>query len=170
MDLVRFRIDLAPGCSLGPGKIALLEAIAKRGSLTRAAASLGMSYRYAWLLLNDLRGSFTEPVTMASVGGRHGGGVELAKFGAEVVRRYRAACKRIEAAARAEFAPIANGREKPLVAARVVNAEPRAHARSNARPDPLRPVPSAEIPRGSPDRIPRTGSDLRRRPLFHAAD
>ena len=28
MQLVRFRIDLAPGCSLGPGKIDLLEAIA----------------------------------------------------------------------------------------------------------------------------------------------
>lgn len=107
MDLVRFRIDLAPGCSLGPGKISLLEAIEKRGSLTRAAASLGMSYRYAWLLLNDLRNSFTEPLTTASVGGKHGGGVELTRFGIEVVRRYRAASKRIEAAARVAFAPIA---------------------------------------------------------------
>lgn len=106
MDLIRFRIDLAPGCSLGPGKIALLEAIEKRGSLTRAAASLGMSYRYAWLLLNDLRNSFTEALTTASVGGRHGGGVELTSFGVEVVRRYRAACKRIDGVARAEFAPL----------------------------------------------------------------
>jgi molybdate transport system regulatory protein len=106
MDLVRFRVDLAPGCSLGPGKIALLEAIDDRGSLTRAAAALGMSYRYAWLLLNDLRNSFTEALTTASVGGRHGGGVELTDFGKDVVRRYRKARERIDAVARAEFAPI----------------------------------------------------------------
>ena len=76
MQLIRFRVDLAPRCSLGPGKIALLEAIADKGSLTHAAAKLGMSYRYAWLLLEDLRRSFSEPVTRATVGGRRGGGVD----------------------------------------------------------------------------------------------
>ena len=83
MQLVRFRVDLGPRCSLGPGKIALLEAIADKGSLTHAAAKLGMSYRYAWLLLEDLKRSFVEPVTRATVGGRRGGGVELTRFGAE---------------------------------------------------------------------------------------
>ncbi len=106
MQLVRFRVDLAPGSSLGPGKIDLLEAIEEHGSLTRAAASLGMSYRYAWLLVDDLKGSFTQPVTAATVGGKRGGGVELTPFGREVVRRYRAAYARIEAVARKEFAPL----------------------------------------------------------------
>jgi molybdate transport system regulatory protein len=106
MQLIRFRVDLAPRCSLGPGKVALLEAVAGKGSLTHAAASLGMSYRYAWLLLEDLNRSFTEPVTRATVGGRRGGGVELTEFGAELVRRYRLASRSIEAAARKAFAPI----------------------------------------------------------------
>lgn len=106
MQLVRFRVDLAPGCSLGPGKIALLEAIAEHGSLTRAAAALGMSYRYAWLLVDDLKASFRKPVTAATVGGKRGGGVELTPFGNELVRRYRAAYKRIEAAASAELGPV----------------------------------------------------------------
>jgi len=106
MQLVRFRVDLTPGCSLGPGKIDLLEAIAREGSLTRAAASLGMSYRYAWLLVDDLKSSFSEPVTAATIGGKRGGGVELTPFGREVVKRYRAAYARIESAARAEFAPL----------------------------------------------------------------
>jgi molybdate transport system regulatory protein len=106
MQLVRFRIDLAPGCSLGPGKIDLLEAIAAQGSLTRAAASLGMSYRYAWLLVDDLKSSFRTPVTAATIGGKRGGGVELTPFGMELVRRYRKACKRIESAARGEFGPL----------------------------------------------------------------
>jgi molybdate transport system regulatory protein len=106
MQLVRFRVDLAPGCSLGPGKIALLDAIATHGSLTRAAAALGMSYRYAWLLIDDLKGSFSKPVTAATVGGKRGGGVELTPFGRELLRRYRAAYEKIEAAARRELGPL----------------------------------------------------------------
>jgi molybdate transport system regulatory protein len=106
MQLVRFRIDLTPGCSLGPGKIDLLEAISAQGSLTRAAASLGMSYRYAWLLVDDLKKSFRTPVTSATVGGSRGGGVELTPFGRELVRRYRAAYRRIESTARGEFGPL----------------------------------------------------------------
>lgn len=121
MQLVRFRVDLAPGCSLGPGKIDLLEAIVRHGSLTRAASSLGMSYRYAWLLVDDLKKSFTAPVTAATVGGKRGGGVELTPFGRELVRRYRAAYARIEADARAEFAPL------------MKRARPRTVVRSAAR-------------------------------------
>jgi molybdate transport system regulatory protein len=106
MQLIRFRVDLAPGCSLGPGKIALLEAVGKEGSLTRAAAGLGYSYRYAWLLLDDLNRSFDEPVTRATVGGRRGGGVELTKFGADVIRRYKLATRRIDAVGRRTFGPL----------------------------------------------------------------
>ncbi len=106
MQLIRFRVDLAPRVSLGPGKIALLEAIGEKGSLTHAAAKLGMSYRYAWLLLEDLRRSFSEPVTRATVGGRRGGGVELTGFGEELVKRYHLAGRRIEAAARRALAPL----------------------------------------------------------------
>ncbi|MEJ0085537.1 MAG: LysR family transcriptional regulator [Pseudomonadota bacterium] len=106
MQLVRFRVDLAPRCSLGPGKISLLEAIAELGSLTKAAVSLGMSYRYAWLLLQDLNASFTEPVTHATVGGARGGGVRLTRFGGEVVRRYHATSHRIDAAARRSLGPL----------------------------------------------------------------
>jgi molybdate transport system regulatory protein len=124
MQLVRFRVDLGPRCSLGPGKIALLEAIADKGSLTHAAAKLGMSYRYAWLLLEDLKRSFVEPVTRATVGGRRGGGVELTRFGAELVRRYNLATRRIDAVARSAFAPLM---------ARVVRPVRKASARTRAR-------------------------------------
>ena len=106
MQLVRFRVDFGPRCSLVTGKIALLEAIAERGSLTQAAAKLGMSYRYAWLLLEDLKQSFDEPVTHATVGGRRGGGVRLTRFGADLVRRYELATRRIDAVARNTFAPL----------------------------------------------------------------
>ena len=87
---VRFRVDLAPGCSIGPGKVALLEGIVESGSLSAAARRLGMSYRRAWLLLDALNRSFREPLTTAAVGGRGGGGVVLTEFGREVIANYRA--------------------------------------------------------------------------------
>jgi hypothetical protein len=43
------RLDFANGDRIGPGKIALLEAIQAKGSITAAALDLGMSYRRAWL-------------------------------------------------------------------------------------------------------------------------
>jgi molybdate transport system regulatory protein len=107
MHSIRFRVDLTPGCSVGPGKIQLLEAITRTGSLRRAATELRMSYRRAWLLLDEINHSFDEPATRATVGGAGGGGVILTTFGSELVHRYRAAARRIDAVAKAEFGPLA---------------------------------------------------------------
>jgi molybdate transport system regulatory protein len=74
---IRLRIDLAPDSALGPGKIALLEHIEATGSLSQAARELGMSYRRAWLLLNDVNRMFAEPATTASVGGAAAAGRSL---------------------------------------------------------------------------------------------
>jgi molybdate transport system regulatory protein len=104
---VRFRIDFTPACSLGPGKVELLETIEQTGSLRQAAQTLGMSYRRAWLLLDALNRSFSEPSAVASVGGQGGGGARLTTFGSELVKHYRAAAKSIETLARAEFQAIA---------------------------------------------------------------
>ena len=86
---VRFRIDLGSSGSVGPGKIALLEAIERTGSLSSAARELGMSYRYAWSLLMDLNECFTEPTAKASVGGRSGGGAAVTPFGRELIAAFR---------------------------------------------------------------------------------
>jgi len=100
---IRVRIDLSPDSALGPGKIALLEHIEATGSLSQAARELVMSYRRAWLLLDEINHSFDEPATLATVGGAGGGGVILTTFGSELVHRYRAAARRIDAVAKAEF-------------------------------------------------------------------
>jgi molybdate transport system regulatory protein len=107
MQYVRFRVDLGPGCSIGPGKIELLEAVARTGSISQAARTMRMSYRRAWLLIDSINQSFREPVTTASVGGPGGGGVELTSLGEELVRRYRKAAKRIDTLAMSHFAGIA---------------------------------------------------------------
>jgi molybdate transport system regulatory protein len=86
---LRIRIDFGPRCSLGPGKIALLEAIGSTGSLSKGARRERMSYRRAWLLLDDLNRSFAQPATAAAVGGRGGGGMRLTAFGKLLIARYR---------------------------------------------------------------------------------
>jgi molybdate transport system regulatory protein len=86
---VRFRVDFGSRCSVGAGKIELLEGIARTGSLSQAARDMRMSYRRAWLLLEDMNISFDNPVTHASVGGRGGGGVVLTVFGSRLVTGYR---------------------------------------------------------------------------------
>jgi molybdate transport system regulatory protein len=86
---VRIRLDLSPLCSIGPGKIALLEAIESSGSLSGAARHTGMSYRRAWLLLEELNASFRGRVTESSVGGSGGGGVTLTPLGRELIATYR---------------------------------------------------------------------------------
>lgn len=94
------RIDL-PGGRIGPGKIRLLEAIARDGSISAAGRSLGMSYRRAWELVDALNRSLGTPVVAASAGGARGGGATLTEAGARLVEDYRA----IEAAARRAAAP-----------------------------------------------------------------
>ncbi len=74
---------------MGVGKIELLEGIARTGSLSQAARDMRMSYRRAWLLLEDMNSSFNRPVAHASVGGRGGGGVILTPFGTSLVAGYR---------------------------------------------------------------------------------
>lgn len=88
---VHFRIRVTRGAdiALGPGKVDLLEAIAKTGSITAAARSLGMSYRRAWLLVDTMNRSFRNPVVEAESGGPRGGGTRLSATGIEAVRRYR---------------------------------------------------------------------------------
>jgi molybdate transport system regulatory protein len=86
---VRLRIDIGVGCSIGPGKIALLEQIERSGSLSQAARILKMSYRRAWLLLEDLNRTLGQPVTTASIGGAGGGGAHITPFGRHVVAAFR---------------------------------------------------------------------------------
>jgi molybdate transport system regulatory protein len=96
----RLRIGDDPDMALGPGKIALLEAIEETGSISAAGRKLGMSYRRAWLLVDALNRTFTRPVITTATGGKEGGGTALTATGADVVRRYR----KIEAMATAATA------------------------------------------------------------------
>lgn len=85
----RLRVVLAPGIAIGPGKADLLAAIAETGSISAAGRRLKMSYRRAWLLVEELNNSFSKPLVTAGKGGAKGGGAHLTEEGNAVLRRFR---------------------------------------------------------------------------------
>lgn len=87
--LLSLRIDLPSG-RIGPGKIELLEAIDREGSISAAGRSLGMSYKRAWDLVGALNRLIGTPVVEASPGGHGGGGATLTDAGRTLVEDYRA--------------------------------------------------------------------------------
>jgi molybdate transport system regulatory protein len=90
------RIDFAEGSRLGPGKVALLEAIQRCGSISAAARDQAMGYRNAWLLVDSLNSMFAELV-VSTQPGRRKGGSEVTAFGMQVIHTFR----RMEHASRA---------------------------------------------------------------------
>jgi molybdate transport system regulatory protein len=104
------RIDFGAERALGPGKIRLLEAIGKTGSISRAGRALGMSYRRAWLLVDDMNRCFRAPVVATQPGGVKGGGAALTPFGLQLIENYRA----IEAQAAAAAMPRLQALENSL--------------------------------------------------------
>jgi|SRR5579859_973322 len=89
-DRLSIRLDLSSGARIGPGKIAVLEEIARSGSISAAGRALRMSYRRTWELVEDLNRSLGTPVVETAAGGSGGGGAVLTRAGRTVVERYRA--------------------------------------------------------------------------------
>ena len=84
------RIDLNGGVYLGPGKVRMLELIMELGSISAAGRTMGMSYRRAWLLVDELNHAFTAPLVTTQHGGVSGGGAQVTSSGQDIVALYRA--------------------------------------------------------------------------------
>ncbi|NKX45983.1 winged helix-turn-helix domain-containing protein [Roseicyclus persicicus] len=78
------------GTMFGPGKADLLEGIAAEGSIAAAGRRMGMSYRRAWSLVEEMNAAFARPLVDTSRGGARGGGARLTGEGAAVLAHYRA--------------------------------------------------------------------------------
>ncbi len=105
-DALSIRIDLAEGGRVGPGKIAVLEEIARSGSISAAGRALGISYRRTWKLVEELNQSLGKPVVEAAAGGQGGGGASLTDSGRALVACYRAIEAESIAAARKHLAAL----------------------------------------------------------------
>jgi molybdate transport system regulatory protein len=107
MAHLSIRIDFEPsGSALGPGMAELLERIDKMGSIRKAAASMGMSYRKAWLLVSGMQGTFGAPVVVTETGGASGGGARLTELGRRLLKTFRDIEKNAERAAETEMAAL----------------------------------------------------------------
>jgi molybdate transport system regulatory protein len=73
---------------IGPGKIQLLQGIDAHRSIAAAARAMEMSYRRAWLLVDQMNKTFGQPVVHTHTGGSGRGGAELTPLGSEIVARY----------------------------------------------------------------------------------
>src|SRR5208282_816092 len=101
MVRLTIRVDFSPTSSVGPGKIRLLELVDETGSISAAGRAMTMSYRRAWLLVDELNRLFKNPLVATRLGGEAGGGAALTPFGKTVVRHYR----EMESEAHAALAP-----------------------------------------------------------------
>jgi len=73
---------------VGEGRAALLRLIDERGSLKRAAAELGMSYRHAWGLVRKIEGALGIKVVSTRRGGASGGETRLTPDGRALLQEY----------------------------------------------------------------------------------
>lgn len=78
------------GRAFGEGPAALLDLVRTEGSLSQAAARLGMSYNKAWRTLKAAEERLGFPLLERQVGGKHGGGSKLSASGEELLERYQA--------------------------------------------------------------------------------
>lgn len=97
------RLDLTSGERIGPGKIQLLEAIRSTGSISGAAREVGMSYRRAWLLVEEVNASLKSPAVAAAAGGKQGGGAYLTPTGEKIIEIYRNIQRLADSSAMQEF-------------------------------------------------------------------
>ena len=101
--LPRIRVVSGDQIALGPGKVGLLEEIDRSGSISKAARSLGLSYRRAWTLVDTMNKSFKSHLVMGSAGGQKGGGANLTPLGKKMVQTYRTMEEKTEQAIKLDW-------------------------------------------------------------------
>ncbi|RVQ65836.1 LysR family transcriptional regulator [Croceicoccus ponticola] len=93
---LKIKVQLTCGgeIAMGPGKANLLDAIAREGSISAAARTMGMSYRRAWLLVDTMNRCWAQPLVVAQTGG----GAQVTAAGGEVIDFYRAVQRQADGA------------------------------------------------------------------------
>ena len=86
---LKLQIACGDALALGPGKADLLDAIARHGSISAAGRALGMSYRRAWMLVDEMNRCFDPPVVETLRGGGLERGARITPTGTDVLQAYR---------------------------------------------------------------------------------
>lgn len=86
---LKIQIACGDALAMGPGKADLLEAIIEHGSISAAGRALGMSYRRAWLLVDEMNRCFDPVVVETIKGGGRERGARVSPTGLAVLEAYR---------------------------------------------------------------------------------
>ena len=92
---LRLWIDVNGEKFFGPGRAELLSLIDETGSIASAAKSMGMSYKKAWAMVDEMNAKAQTPYVVAQKGGQKGGGTALTPAGKSVVSAYEKIIQRI---------------------------------------------------------------------------
>lgn len=79
------------------GRVVLLERIEQCGSISAAARSMGISYRHAWLLVEQINALSPASLVVAQKGGKKGGGASLTQEGKQAVQGFWYLVEKFEA-------------------------------------------------------------------------
>ncbi|MBP0597048.1 LysR family transcriptional regulator [Herbaspirillum sp. LeCh32-8] len=101
---IRLRVMQGDAIAFGPGKAELLLAIEHAGSISGAAREMEMSYRRAWLLVEEMNRCFASPLVTTATGGARGGGAVVTDVGRDVLARYQRMQKKANASIAADLA------------------------------------------------------------------
>ncbi|WP_081852937.1 LysR family transcriptional regulator [Bosea sp. 117] len=146
-DGLFIRVYFGDGRHVGPGMIDLLEHVRAERSILSAAKKMGMSYRRAWLLVDEVDRMFAERVVITHPG-RRGHGTELTAFGERLIALYRD----IEAHS-AEATVEAVGELRATLAPRAADTDDGdASSGTDAGPPPASSRPPAVRPAPAPRR------------------
>jgi molybdate transport system regulatory protein len=85
---IRCWIDIDGTRFFGPGRAELLSLIDESGSIVKAAKAMGMSYKKAWDMVDEMNTRGKKPFVVARKGGDKGGGSELTDAGKKIVVKY----------------------------------------------------------------------------------
>ena len=99
----RMRVANSEAIAIGPGKIELLQSVQQHQSISAAAKALGMSYRRAWLLIDEMNRTLKQPVVATETGGANGGGTVVTEFGQRLISLYQSIEARAYEACRADI-------------------------------------------------------------------
>jgi molybdate transport system regulatory protein len=94
---VRCWIDINDEKFFGPGRAELLQLIGETGSISKAAKAMGMSYKKAWAMVDEMNAKATDPYVVAQKGGQDGGGTHLTNAGKRIVVGYQKMMSKIQA-------------------------------------------------------------------------
>ena len=94
---LRCWIDVDGAKFFGPGRLELLQEIERSGSIASAAKAMGMSYKKAWAMIEEMNARGSRPYVITQKGGAKGGGTQITETGKRVMKAYTELVTKLDA-------------------------------------------------------------------------